>query len=169
MKKKGVLRFREYEIWKKKSVSPLREYEIWKTQRTNNVTISGFFLANMKYENFFIFSWNTEYVYVEIINNLPLRTLNYRIRKWSIDNKSPATPLHSGSWVGELDLYDLLFVRLLSSLSFDQSCHSCLWLGLTGLKIRLLSRWLQRHVFGRSSLCLPSGWLFGWRFCLPPY
>ena len=45
----------------KRSVLPLREYEIWKIQRTNNVTISGFFLANMKYENFFIFSWNTEH------------------------------------------------------------------------------------------------------------
>ena len=27
---------------------------------------------------------------------------------------------------GELDLQDLLFVRLLSPLSFDQSCHSAL-------------------------------------------
>ena len=48
--------------YEKKGVLPLREYEIWKIQRTNNVTISGFFLANMKYENFFIFSWNTESV-----------------------------------------------------------------------------------------------------------
>ena len=50
------------------------------------------------------FSYKIQYVYVEIINNLPLRTLNlnYRIREWSIDSKSPATPLHSGSWVGEL-------------------------------------------------------------------
>ena len=46
--------------YEKKGVLPLREYEIWKIQRTNNVTISGFFLANMKYENFFILAWNNE-------------------------------------------------------------------------------------------------------------
>ena len=61
MKYEKKRRFAISWIWnmKKKGVLPLREYEIWKIQRTNNVTISGFFLANMKYENFFIFSWNT--------------------------------------------------------------------------------------------------------------
>ena len=46
--------------YEKKGVLRLREYEIWKIQRTKNVTISGFFLANMKYENFFILAWNNE-------------------------------------------------------------------------------------------------------------
>ena len=50
----------KYEIWRAWAKIWNMKYENIKIQRTKNVTISGFFFANMKYENFFILAWNTE-------------------------------------------------------------------------------------------------------------
>ena len=49
----------KYEIWRAWAKIWNMKYENIKIQRTKNVTISGFFFANMKYENFFILAWNT--------------------------------------------------------------------------------------------------------------
>ena len=51
----------KYEIWRAWAKIWNMKYENIKIQRTKNVTISGFFFANMKYENFFILAWNTDY------------------------------------------------------------------------------------------------------------